>query len=116
MNRIYNRRISKDIWYDGCGDKMKKGSYSENEIKYGNDNCVHNCEKKIVEVFYFAGAHYRKMRKCKKCNGYVSADMINHPRGRHEFTVRAENGIKCKYCEIVLLGGPLMIFQTPMFN
>ncbi len=91
----------KRIWYNGDGEKMKPGTYSENEIEFGERNCVHDCEKKITEVFFFAGGYYHKMRKCKKCGGMISKDMIDHPRGRHEFEIPKKDGFfGCRYCDL----------------
>ncbi len=91
----------KRIWYDGRGKKMKPGTYNQNEVSFGKSDCVHDCEKKITEVFFFAGGYYHKMRKCKKCGGMVSVDMIDHPKGRHEFVIPKKDGfLGCRHCDL----------------
>jgi hypothetical protein len=90
---------------------MKPGTYSENEIPENNINCVHDLYKKPVEVYFFAGGYYHKMRKCKKCGSFISYDMVDHPHGVHEFAIPIPGGfMQCKYCGIAISIVPVIEF------
>ena len=109
--------MKKRIWYDGSGNKMKPGSYSQNEVKFINNICEHKFENKIVEIFFFAGGYYLKMRKCKKCGRYASDNMIkSHPTAQHRFTILTSDGYrKCRDCGLKMSLLPVMNISRKIY-
>jgi len=83
---------------------------TQNEIEWVDGNCEHDFEEEITEVFFFAGSYYHKMRRCKKCGKFASADMIGtHPTGHHEFVIPRKDGfLKCKYCNLEVYPRPVI--------
>lgn len=95
------------IWHDGRGEQHV--GYNEHDIIDTDPECVHDLEKETISVHFFQGNYNKKMRKCSKCGGHVDADMIDHPKGRHEFGQIKKDGFrKCQHCELSISALPVM--------
>ena len=81
----------------------------QHDIKQVDENCEHEWGKTIYKVLFYAGAYQHEMVKCKKCKGFISADMQDHKNGRHNFVIPREDGfLQCDQCILQKHPTPVM--------
>ena len=84
---------------------------TQNDITkiHHNSTCQHKWYHKTYNVHYFAGDYMHKMRKCKLCKQFISADMMSHINGCHHFSQPIKDGFyKCNQCDLAVHPHPVI--------